>query len=251
MKQILGILILLISTLPAFSQAYNKFVRKGNDKYEKKEFQEAEIDYRKALELNERSAKGTFNLGDALYQQENYPESAKSFAEVAASNDDVEIQADAYHNLGNSLLKEKKYAESIEAYKNALRKNPADLDTKYNLAYAMEMMKQQRQKQDQNKNQEQENKDQQDKQQQEQDQQEKQEQENQQQNKQQQQKKQQKDQQKQDKQQQQARPKPMEISREEAKRMLEALKKDEKKTLEKLMKLKAKNTKSNNIEKDW
>lgn len=243
MKQILSILILWFFTLPAFSQAYNKFVRKGNEKYEQKEFQEAEIDYRKALELNERSVKGSFNLGDALYQQENYSESAKSFAEVAATHDDEKIQAGAYHNLGNSLLKEKKYAESIEAYKKALRKNPSDLDTKYNLAYAREMLKQQQQQQDQNKNQDQEKKDRQDKQQQDQQNQEK--------KQDQQQKNTQKEQQKQDQQQQQTKPQPMEISREEAKRMLEALKKDEKKTLEKLMKLKAKNAKSTNIEKDW
>ncbi|MFH1936152.1 MAG: tetratricopeptide repeat protein [Bacteroidota bacterium] len=137
-------------------------------------------------------------------------------------------KAEVLHNLGNSLLEAQQYEKSIEAYKQALLNNPHDLDSKYNLEYARMKLKQQQQQQQQN----QQNKDQQEKQDQE-----KKEEQDQQQNKEQQ------DQQKQP-------PKPDKISKEDAERMLEAMKNDEKKTMEKVKKQKAK-VAVGGIEKDW
>ncbi|MCF8229092.1 MAG: tetratricopeptide repeat protein [Bacteroidales bacterium] len=254
------VILFVLAYLPGMAQSDNKLVREGNKKYEEGLFEEAEVDYRKALEKNENSLKGEFNLGDAIYQQNNFTESAKVFNEITRKFADKKVRAEAFHNLGNSYLEDKKYKESIEAYKNALRLNPQDYDTKYNLSYAKEKLKeqqqqQQQQNQNQKKNQDQQDS-QQDKQKQKQDQQQNQQQQQQdQQRKQQQQQNQQQQQkpgeQKDQQEKQQAQSQPRKISKEDAQRMLQALKDDEKETMKKLLKLQAQKSKSVKTEKDW
>ena len=123
---IIIVTIALFWTTSGMAQSEKKKIREGNDLFEKKDYSAAEVEYRKALEAKPNYYKGTFNLGDALYEQENYAESGKLFNEVAGSNLSDQEKSAAQYNLGNSLLKEKKYEESIEAYKNALRKNPTE-----------------------------------------------------------------------------------------------------------------------------
>ncbi len=241
MKKLIIILSILIP-LAGFSQKEAKLIREGNKSFEKGDFKEAEINYRKSLEKNDKSVKGKFNLADALYEQKDYENAQQMFDALSKNIEDPMKKAEAFHNLGNSFLAADKYQESIEAYKNALRNNPNDMDTKYNLEYARQKLQdqqQQQQNQDQNKDQ---NKDQQDKQ----DQQDQQNQNKDQQNQKDQQQKQ--DQNNKDQQQQQQ---PRQISKQDAERMLQALKNEEKKTIEKLKKEKAKAAKVKKSEKDW
>ncbi|MDZ7741410.1 MAG: tetratricopeptide repeat protein [Bacteroidota bacterium] len=107
MKNIVLIISLSAFSLAGLAQSGNSLIREGNKKYEEGKFQDAEVDYRKALEKEAHSLKGTFNLGDAIYQQENFTESAKVFSEITEKYADEQVRAEAFHNLGNSLLKEK------------------------------------------------------------------------------------------------------------------------------------------------
>lgn len=239
--------------LSLFAQKENKFIRSGNDLYAEENYKDAEVDYMKALEENPGSNKGQFNLGDALYKQESYEDAAKIFNNQTELLSDKNQRSDAYYNLGNSLLKANKFPESIDAYKKALRNNPKNMEAKYNMEYAKKKLEQQQNKDDQNKdNKDQDKKDQdkkdQDKKEQDKKDQEKQDQEKQQQDQQQDKKNQQGENQDQNKQEQSQ---PQQISKKDAQRMLEALKNNEKKTLEKLklQKMKAGNTKK--VEKDW
>jgi tetratricopeptide (TPR) repeat protein len=145
---------------------------------------------------------------------------------LAEKNADRDVKSNVFHNLGNSYLQSKEYEKSILAYKNALMSNPKNVDTKYNLEYAKMMLKKQQQQQQQQKD----NKDQKDD------------------------KKDQKDQKDQDqnkKDDQQKQPQDQKkISKEDAERMLEALKNDEKNTMQKVKKQKAK-VQVIGIEKDW
>ena len=217
---------LLIAAGSVYAQQPAKFIRKGNNEYNNTKFKDAEINYRKALEKSPQSVKAAYNLGDALYKQGDYEKAASSFSSVAGQKSLGEKnKAAAYHNLGNSLLQDKKYGESIEAYKNALRLNPKDDETRYNLAYALTKLQQQQQQQ-QNKNNKDQNKDQQ---------------------KQQQQQQQNPDDQKQKQQQQ---PQNRKMNKQDAERMLQALNNNEKKTLDKVKKNKAQAVQSR-IEKDW
>lgn len=224
-------------------------IRQGNRLFKDEKFDEAEQAYRKALGENSPNRVAGFNLGDALYRQEKFEEAGRQFEAAASSNLNKESASHAYHNLGNSLLQAGKIDESIEAYKEALRRNPSDLDTKYNLSYAKMLKKKQEQQQQQNqqqdKNQNQEKQDQQ-KQDQQQD--------NQQQdNQQQDQKNQETPQQGKENQPsnpQQTKEQEVKISPEDAKRLLEALANDEKKVQDKVKKEKAKANRVRTI-KDW
>jgi tetratricopeptide (TPR) repeat protein len=239
------IFVFLSTTL--FAQSVRSLNNTGVDKYEENNFTEAEVNFKKAIEENAQTFEAQFNLGSALYKQQRYDESIKNYQTALALAENDQQKARIYYNQGNALLKSQKIEESIEAYKEALKINPNDLEAKYNLSYALELLKNQQnqQQQNQDQNQDQNNKDQQQKndQQQNQDQ-------NKDQNKQDQQKQNQQDknQQQQDQQQQQPQPKKDQISKEEAQRILSALKNNEAELQKELRKQKGKPVKS---EKDW
>ena len=140
-----------------FAQQPNDLITKGNALYESGKYGEAEMTYREGQTQGADAFISGFNLGDALFKQERYEEAASAFQSLPNLTEDKEQKAAAYHNLGNSYLKAQKFQESVDAYKQSLRNNPKDLETKYNLAYAKRMLQQeqeQQQQQDQNKDQE-------------------------------------------------------------------------------------------------
>ncbi len=246
----------LAMTLPVMGQGERKYIRHGNKQYDEKNYEGAEIDYRKSLIKEGSSVPGRFNLGDAVYRQNNYPEAIRAFDTLRTSKAGKDVLPQAYYNLGNSLLK---YAmdsagrhtqalpASIEAYKNALRYDPNDQDAKYNLTYALKLVQQQQDQQNQQNQQQNDQKNQQQKQdQQKQDQQKQDQQQVKQQQNQQQQDQQQAQQDQQQGQQGQAR----QLSKEDAARMLEAMQNDEKNTLRKL---REKNIQAVRVktDKDW
>lgn len=233
---------LLFLVICAHAQNPNKLIRQGNNAYSDSSYSVAEESYRDALAANQDAFNAAFNLADAIYKQENYSEASTLFQGLTEKAESKEEKAMAYHNLGNSLLKEQKIDESIEAFKNALRNNPSDKDTKHNLAYA------QRMKQEQEQNQEEKEEEKQEEEQQEQQQEE------------QEQKKEKEEQQEGNNQNQEQQPQeeqkpkeaqnPDQISKEEAEKMLDALQRQEKELQEDLQKKKAKGVKLK-IEKDW
>ncbi len=135
--------IFLFNSLNA--QQNKKVIIEGNKNYENKKYNEAEKDYKKALQQNKNNYTTTFNLGNTYYQQGKYEEAANQFQLLTHQPVAKDTMAQVYHNLGNSLLKQRKFEESISAYKNALKNNPNDEETRYNLAYAQKMLKQQEQ----------------------------------------------------------------------------------------------------------
>jgi len=179
-----------------------------------------------------------FNLGDALYKQKRYEEAGKQYNDILSLSKNKKQQSMTYHNLGNSYLehyhaennqqkKEQSLNEAIESYKNSLKKNPRDPDTKYNLSYAMQLKKMlEQQKKNQQKQQNKNNKDQ---------------------DKKDQQKKQ--DQQK-NQQQKQNNPQKKELSKEEANKLLQAIQEQEKDVNKKMNTKQAVPLKAK-IEKQW
>jgi Ca-activated chloride channel family protein len=140
---------MIVCTSALFAQDAKTLIYKGNQLYDQKKYKEAQADYQKAVQKKKMPLEGNFNMGDAMYKQKDYDNAAKDFTSIASSSKDPLVKASAYHNLGNSMLSSKKYDESIDAYKKALIDNPKDDATRYNLAYAQEMLKKQ---QNQNKN---------------------------------------------------------------------------------------------------
>ncbi len=221
--------IVLLSSI-CFSQNEKPIIREGNKEYKKGDYVKAEESYRKSIQKNNQTDAGKFNLGTALYKQKKYDEAAATFLNLGNEKVSDELKAKSYYNQGNAYLESQKFQESADAYKQSLRLNPKDEDTRYNYTYALSKLKQQQQqqKQQQNKNDKNQQKKEQQQKQQEQNQQDKQ------QNKEQQQK-------------QQAQQQPK-ISKEDAERMLQALKNDEKDLQKRLAKKEGSKVR---IEKQW
>lgn len=252
--RILFLGLICLFCMEAVAQKERKFIRKGNGLFEGSEFENSEVEYRKALDKKLNSYEAGFNLGDALYKQKKYDEALKQFQALTLTEKDPKKMGELYYNIGNTLLMNRKIDESIEAYKQSLRYFPDSKETKYNLEYARKMKEKQEQEEKQKQNQQ--NKDNKDQQNQDQKDQDKKDQNKEQDQKDQQNKDQQNQQQKQDDQQEKkGDPKEQQnkISEQDAQRLLEALENDEKKVQEKVQKEKAKalKAKRTKIKKDW
>ena len=161
-KILITMIAAVVISLPSAAQQERKFIRGGNDLFNKQDFEKAEVEYRKALDTEVKSYEGAFNLGDALYKQKKFDEALQQFQSLAQNEKDKEKLGELYHNIGNTLLAMNKLDESIEAYKQSLRNRPNSPETKYNLEFARKQ-KQDQQNQDQNQDQNKDqNKDQQD-----------------------------------------------------------------------------------------
>jgi len=224
MKNTLYIFILV---LPFFVNAQNKktHLRDGNNLYKDSLYNDAEMKYRKSLEKDQNYFTASYNLADAIYKQERFEESSLLFEGLIDNAKTKDEKAKLYHNLGNSLFKQQKLKESIQAYKNALKNNPKDEETRHNLALAKKMLQQQEESQQEQEEKQEEN-------------QEKNQEEKQQQEQKDKQEKEQKQQEKED------------MSKEDAEKMLEALQQQEKELQEKMQKKKIKGKKVK-VLKDW
>ena len=173
-------MLLCIGAGHAFAQEKTDrdYLRSGNKLYNDSLFIKAEVDYRKALELNPKSTDAMFNLANALLMQQKAKEAMEQYESVSKIEKDKEKLAQIYHNMGVILQSSKQLPLCIEAYKESLRNNPKDDETRYNLALAQKQLKDQQQnqqnqdqqqqqqeqkedKQDQNKDQQEQNQDQQ------------------------------------------------------------------------------------------
>lgn len=106
----------------------------------------AEADYRKAISLNPKDEIGKYNLGTAYYNKEMNANAMQRFLQAASVASNKTEKHKAFHNLGNTFMNDKKYKEAVETYKNALRNNPTDDETRYNLALAKKMLEEEQKK---------------------------------------------------------------------------------------------------------
>lgn len=143
----------LFGTITAFAQKEERdFIRKGNRFFNDSVFVDAEVNYRKALEINPKSTVSMYNLGNTLFQQKKSQEAMEQYAAATKIEKDKDKLAHIYHNMGVILQSEKDYAKAVEAYKMSLRNNPKDDETRYNLALAQKMLKDQQQNKNQDQN---------------------------------------------------------------------------------------------------
>ena len=150
-KKVTVMLLLLLITLTASAQTDRQYVRQGNKLYRGGDYPNAEVSYRKAVEKNARNPQAAFNLGNALMAQKKDSAAIEQFEHAAKLETNPLRKAQAYHNMGVICQTHRMYGEAIEAYKNALRLNPNDDETRYNLVLCKHQQQKQQQKQDQNK----------------------------------------------------------------------------------------------------
>ena len=142
--------------------ASNNLTWEANRDIAENKFIEAEVDYRKAISKSKENVVAPYNLGNAYYNGESYNEAFSRFKQAGEIAEEKPSKHKAFHNIGNVFMKNKDYANAVEAYKNALRNDPTDEETRYNLALAKEMLKkdQNQQKNDDNNEDQQKDKDQ-------------------------------------------------------------------------------------------
>ena len=227
----IGIILLLLTAISVSAQkAERDYIRKGNRAYKDSTYVNAEVNYRKAIDVNPKSAISMYNLGNTLMQQNKLQEAMEQFVAATKMEKDKGNLAQIYHNMGVIFQSGKDYAKAVEAYKESLRNNPKDNETRYNLALAQKMLKDQEQNQ-QNQDQNQDKKEQekeQDKDKQDQNQQ---------------------DQQNQDQQQQPPQPQENQMSKENAEQLLKSVMQDEKDVQDKVKKQQV--IQGGRLEKDW
>jgi len=161
MKHIVVILSILTSIF-SFSQEENKeqllalkkannFVYEGNELIADEDFVSAEMEYRKAISEQATTVAGAYNLGTSYYKSGNLDESLYRLQQATETATSKSEKHKAFHNIGNILMQNKKCKEAVEAYKNALRNNPSDDETRYNLSVAKICAEEQQKQEDQNK----------------------------------------------------------------------------------------------------
>lgn len=176
-RYILVVSMLLSVALTASAQVDRRDVRAGNRKFRKDNWKEADISYRKALVKDSTSVAANYNLANTLYRQENYEEAEKLMKKIGDNASASANAADYWYNTGDIAIAKKDWQGAVNAFKEALLKNPSDMDAKENYIYAKKMQENQQkngggngdgqdnqdqnnQNQDQNKNGQDQNKDQ-------------------------------------------------------------------------------------------
>lgn len=140
-------------------KASNNLTWEANQEIADNKFVEAEVDYRKAISKSKENVVAPYNLGNAYYNGESYNEAYARFKQAGEIAEEKPSKHKAFHNIGNVFMQNKDYANAVEAYKNALRNDPTDEETRYNLALAKEMLKKQQNQQQNDDNNEDQQKD--------------------------------------------------------------------------------------------
>ncbi|OCB77279.1 tetratricopeptide repeat protein [Flavobacterium crassostreae] len=145
------ILFLFCGLPTAWAQDQGSILPQANQQYKDKNFVEAEANYRVSSSKSAHKTSSTYNLGNAIYRQNQASEAKHAYQEALQTAKTATQKHQALHNLGNVFMKEKDYTQAVAAYKNALRNNPSDEETRYNYALAKKMLKENPPKEDQNK----------------------------------------------------------------------------------------------------
>ena len=161
MKRFLFVMALLLAyTISGMAQTDRQYIRSGNKYYRQQNFVKAEAEYRKSLSVNPENPQALYNLGCALVMQKKDSVAVQQFEKAAKIETGRMRKAKIYHNIGFVCQSHKLYGDAINAYKESLRNNPADNETRYNLALCQRLNKSEQnrnkkdkdKKQDQNKN---------------------------------------------------------------------------------------------------
>ena len=158
MKKFLVLSILMIQALVGFAQTDRQHIRYGNRWFKQDNYVKAEAEYRKAVDKNPSNPQALYNLGCALLMQKKDSAAIQQFEHAGKIETDPKRKAMAYHNIGWICQSLKMYGEAAEAYKESLRNNPSDNETRYNLALCMRQQKKNKQEKDKQQQQKQQEK---------------------------------------------------------------------------------------------
>ena len=151
-KRIILFLFCFIALQAAAQSAEWRHLHQGNRAFMRGDYKTAEVEYRNAQKLNPRSARAAFNLGDVYMAQKNIQAALEQYQTAAKGESNKYLRALSYHNVGVAYHLNKQFDKAIDFYKEALRNNPHDDDTRYNLVLCQKQKKEEQQEKQQNKN---------------------------------------------------------------------------------------------------
>jgi tetratricopeptide (TPR) repeat protein len=159
MNRFILLILCLVSVSTLWAQKEYFDINRGNKEYKRENYTASEVNYRRGLEANKNSFEGYYNLGNALYRQDKFNDAIKAYeqaASILASDNKMDKTqkeqriSSVHHNIGNAYYAQQQFDKAISAYQEALRHNPKDDETRYNLVKAMQQLRQQNQQQQQN-----------------------------------------------------------------------------------------------------
>lgn len=145
MKRLMILILALVSAVTVSAQTDRKEVRAGNKAFRKGDFRKSEIDYRRAVLKDSLSVAAQYNLASSLYRQDDYEGAQKALSSIAETVSGIEAagtKADFYFNQGDMALAQKDYASAVKSFRQSLLLRPDDMDAKENYIYAKEMLRQ-------------------------------------------------------------------------------------------------------------
>ena len=145
MKRLMILILALASAVTVSAQTDRKEVRAGNRAFRKGDFRKSEIDYRRAVLKDSLSVAAQYNLASSLYRQDDYEGAQKALSSIAETVSGIEAagtKADFYFNQGDVALAQKDYASAVKSFRQTLLLRPDDMDAKENYIYAKEMLRQ-------------------------------------------------------------------------------------------------------------
>lgn len=145
MKRLMILILALVSAVTVSAQTDRKEVRAGNRAFRKGDFRKSEIDYRRAVLKDSLSVAAQYNLASSLYRQDDYEGAQKALSSIAETVSGIEAagtKADFHFNQGDVALAQKDYASAVKSFRQSLLLRPDDMDAKENYIYAKEMLRQ-------------------------------------------------------------------------------------------------------------
>ena len=152
LRYILVFALMVLGLAKVGAQNDRNFIRQGNRAYHKQKWAAAETQYRKAISKNQKNAQAVYNLGCALMMQQKDSMAMIQFDNASKMETNKMRRARSYHNMGVVMQQHQQYAQAIGCYENALRCNPQDNATRYNLALCKKLLKNQKQNKQNDKN---------------------------------------------------------------------------------------------------
>ena len=138
---IVTVAFLLAGATNAAAQTDRNLIRQGNRAFKTQKWAAAETQYRKAISKNQKNPQAIYNLGCALLMQQKDSLAMVQFGNAAQLEPNHFRRSKSYHNMGVVMQNHREYAQAIEYYKMALRCNPQDNETRYNLALCKKLLK--------------------------------------------------------------------------------------------------------------
>lgn len=147
LRNLFTIILLLALSLGLSAESQRKKTQEANELYQEKKYDQALTKYQDALLSDPENKRLQFNVGNTLYQKKKYEEALKEYQNVIGT-EELPLEGQTYYNIGNALYRMNKLPESILAYQQALKINPDDMDAKYNLEYVRRKLKENSEKQE-------------------------------------------------------------------------------------------------------